>query len=201
MSNSGKYNLKIANPTQPQNNELIYKSISWKDKNNISDRTYISCRRELAPQIPKIDDIRTLRKSFDQKLCVNFNTLGVFYTVREKVMLICRDLIPKVKLSQSEPLKLKFSTDGTNIGPKLKIVNFVFTCINSSDECKASIGNFILGIFRVRNENYLDLNVCLKELFEEIKLLNEIEIKEKCYSIRKYFTADWKCLGNLFFLS
>lgn len=190
-----EFNLKITKPHQPNADiNLLHKSILWKDTNNVSDVAYNSCRKELAPQIPKIDDIRAIRKQLNNRLTVRYNQLGVFYSIREKLTLICSGL--KSVLDNSDQLNIKFSADGTNIGKKLKLINVVFTCLNHAD-CKASRGNFLLGVFRVKNENYEDLKVCLRELIEELSVIESVTIGEKTYAVKKCFVADWKCLALL----
>ena len=66
---------------------------------------------------------------------------------------------------------------------------------NEGKKCETATGNYTLGIFEVDVENYASMSVCLKELAEQIKALNEVEIAGKTFAIKKYLGGDLKFLA------
>jgi len=67
--------------------------------------------------------------------------------------------------------------------------------------CKTNKGHYILGVFEITNENYEELQVCLKEIFEELKDIEYIEFKQEKYKIEKILGGDLKFLGIVMGLS
>jgi hypothetical protein len=50
-------------------------------------------------------------------------------------------------------------------------------------------GNYTLGVFTIKKESYEELG-CVKEIFEQIDNINEIEIESKKYNIKSFFCSD-----------
>jgi hypothetical protein len=99
-----------------------------------------------------------------------------------------------LKIEPSETLKIKIATDGyQNIKSKGEnILNVTFTSINDKNYCKSRIGNFKLGLFRLIKEDHECLSKCLKEIFEQLEQISEIEINQKIYKIEYLLGGDYK---------
>ena len=89
-------------------------------------------------------------------------------------------------------IKIKLSSDGTNCGKNLFLVNFVFTILNET-RCKSKKGNYTLGIGEIE-EKYGVLQEPFGYLMDQINSLNCIVYKDNLYSISFYFGADLKFL-------
>jgi len=161
----------------------------------MSDRAYNHFRNQLDLNLPVMNEIRNYRKSLDRKYNLFKNELGVFLSVRQKLTIIFGKLIEYLKLDDNDTLKIKFSGDGTNIGKKLKVFTFTFTCINDVANCKIANGNYTLGMFEIQQENYKELSICLKEIFDEIETIDEIEVNHKSYRLKKFLGGDWKFMA------
>lgn len=79
---------------------------------------------------------------------------------------------------------------------KIKILNFTFSIIND-ENCKSAAGCYILAMFELLKENYIETKESLEIIFSEIKDINEITIDNKKYNIEKCISADLKFLANL----
>jgi len=106
-------------------------------------------------------------------------------------------IIETYEIKTNEFIKIKFCGDGTLIGRNLKVLNFGFSCLNEKRYCKTSKGHYSLGIFEIINENYDELKVCLKEVFEQISSISYVEYKGEKFKIDKTLGGDLKFLANV----
>lgn len=192
---SSKYELALREESHTSKWCQLSKVLKCKDTINLSDRAYNSLRMDLDLNLPVLNDIRDYRQGLDRKFNLFKNEQGVFLSVRQKLEIIFSKLLQFLVLEENESLKLKFSGDGTNIGKKLKLFTFAFTCINDTANCKIANGNYVLGLFEINQENYKELCICLKEIFDEIEALDEIEVANKKYKIKKFLGGDWKFMA------
>ena len=153
-NSTSKYELTIREDSQTNQMYQMSKVLKCKDTINLSDRAYNTLRLELNLNLPVLNDIRDYRQSLDRKFNLFKNDQGVFLSVRQKLEIIFSKLLPFLNLEENETIKIKFGGDGTNIGKKLKLFTFAFTCINDTANCKIANGNYVLGMFEINQENY-----------------------------------------------
>jgi hypothetical protein len=170
-----------------RNNIKVFTKI--KDDLNISDKgfAHLSKNLEEAPTLYRIKkDQERLNMMF--KNYIKSNEKGYYIDVKFKIKFVLTNLLEKIAI-ENNTIKIKYCADSTNIGRNLKLLNFNFTCLNDRN-CKASKGNYCLGMFRISKESYEECNDSLKGLISEINGLNHIEIKGIVYQIDTYFTGD-----------
>jgi hypothetical protein len=175
----------------------LFKIFRFKEEQNISDQLYINMKNNLFPNIPSIYQIKELRKTINSKFEYHYNSAGIFLNVRQKLTYITTQIIEKLNIKSDEILNIKFCGDGTLIGRNLKVLNFGFSCLNEKKYCKSSRGHYSLGIFEIMNENYDELKVCLKEIFEQISEISFIEHKGDQFRVNKVLGGDLKFLANV----
>ena len=176
----------------------IRKVIFIKDKNNISDATYSSLRKDLKLKLPSLNELKNKIRSYDQMLNILQNTKGVYLNIQEKLKL----LIPKIKNNfinkDSSILNIKFSADGAQIIKNKSILNLTFTILNEGKKAETASGNYTCGLFDISNEDYETINVCLEQIKTEINDLKELEIDGLKYKIETYIGGDLKMLAIIY---
>ena len=93
-------------------------------------------------------------------------------------------------------IKVKLSGDGTQIGKRLKIVNFTYTILNEKDLAMGEKGNYILAIIKT-TESYENLQESLSDLRNEMELLETITVNNCKYNIEYFLrgrlgVSDWR---------
>ena len=156
------------------------------------------------------------------------NKLGIYVDALQKITLACTLYLRKRRAKEPnfKPDKfiLKIACDGTNITrSRVSVLNLSFTIINDRERCKTAFGNFILGnnlflywrtfveslidlfikknykgIFQIEKENYSQLHEALKEISEELKVIENIQIEGHSYLIKKKWGGDLKSLSIIF---
>lgn len=66
------------------------------------------------------------------------------------------------------------SGDGTNIGKRLKVVNFTYTIFNEKENAMSEKWNYVLAIMKTK-EAYDNLKESLSDIKTEMAQLNETE--------------------------
>ena len=67
----------------------------------------------------------------------------------------------KGDLGEQETVRVKMSGDGTNIGKRLKVVNFTYTILNEKENAMSEKGNYVLAIIKTK-ETYDNLKESLE---------------------------------------
>ena len=98
------------------------------------------------------------------------------------------------ELRGGETLKIKISGDGTNIGKRLKVVNFTYTILNEKDIAMAEKGNYVLAVIK-GTEEYDDLRDSLEDLRKEMGNLKEVNVNGHNFEIQYFLGGDWKFLA------
>ena len=91
------------------------------------------------------------------------------------------------------------SEDGTNIGKRLKVVNFTYTILNEKENAMSEKGNYVLAIIKTK-ETYDNLKESLSVIKTEMAQLNEIDVDYVKYKIEYFIGGDWKfqaCICSL----
>jgi hypothetical protein len=97
-------------------------------------------------------------------------------------------------------IRVKLAGDGTKVGP-LTMLNFSFTLPDLGAVAKTANGNFQLGCFEIKSENYETLKVCLAEIAKNVsnmaKINNTITIDNEVYKIKFLLGGDMKFLHTV----
>ena len=95
---------------------------------------------------------------------------------------------------KEDTVKVKLSGDETQIGKRLKIVNFTYTILNENDVAMGEKGNYILAIIKT-TEGYENLQESLSDLRNEMQLLKTITVNNHNYNIEYFLGGDRKFLA------
>ena len=104
-----------------------------------------------------------------------------------------RKHVARLNLTENT-IKVKLSGDGTQIGKRLKIVNFTYTILSEKDVAMGEKGNYILAILKT-TENYESLQESLRDLRNEMQSLTNITVNNRTYNIECFLGGDWKFLA------
>lgn len=85
------------------------------------------------------------------------------------------------------------SGDGTNLGKRLKVVNFTYAILNEKENAMSEKRNYIVAIVKT-TETYENLRETLADLKTEMAQLKEIEVDNEKYKIEFFLGGDWKFL-------
>jgi hypothetical protein len=176
-------------------NEL--KALQVKDRHDISDMLYHKIRTELGLEefLPNINIIKELRISINNKFHIFSNNFGYFCCLKEKFQMILPRILKTNRNIELNNFKIKYSIDGTNVGRHVKLLNFTFTCLNE-ERCMSQSGNYTIGVFTIKKECYEEL-ACVKEIFDQIDTINEIEIESKIYNRESFFCSDHNMTSHI----
>ncbi len=101
-------------------------------------------------------------------------------------------------------IRIKLVGDGTKTGP-LTMLNFGFTLPDQGLISKTATGNYQLGIFEIKTENYETLKICLAEISRELSTMakkdNTIKINGEIYKLKFLLGGDMKFLHTVMGLS
>ena len=95
---------------------------------------------------------------------------------------------------QEEFIKIKLSLDGTIMSRTVHIINFVFGILNEKIKSITAKGNYTLGIFHIKSENYSSIYNWLTCILNEIKTLQTFSLGVEI-PVKYYFCSDWKAMA------
>ena len=162
-----------------------------KDKFNISNEAW----REISLMAKNVPNLSKMIKQINElnSLWNLTPTPGAADGVQVSFKESLRRQIERMDL-KDDTVKVKLSGDGTNIGKRLKIVNFTFTILNEKEVAMGERGNYILAIIKA-DETYENLLQSLADLRSEMTLLNKIIVNNRTYNIEYFLGGDWKFLA------
>jgi hypothetical protein len=155
------FKLSIMESREPEIFEMnsVDNCILVKDDNFLSDKKYHNVSRDLHLTSNKIVKtkyaVRKEQKRLDKRIQIHqiANTQAYFYdmqkTIKDRIHFYLQQktfekkMNPNVNLDREIVLKISF--DGTNIGKKIKVVNFTFCLINEKKKAQTASGNYTLG--------------------------------------------------------
>ena len=196
-----RFSVHIDNITyaeEKQHNEkLINQALQIKDMHNISDKAYAGIQ-QLKLDIPSLYEVRQYRLRLNTYFEVKTNSNGAYVDPQIKITKVLGYLIDnKIICSEKDILTIKLSGDGVKIGRKLKLLNVTFTCIDEGSKAKTAAGNYTLGIFKISDENYSQLELCTKEVFASLKDFTVFNHNGRAYKIKYYLGGDMKFLATV----
>ena len=160
-----------------------------KDKFNTSNEGWREFSVKDMPKLSQITKrINELNTSWNL-ICTPGEAEGVSVKFEDSL----RKQLTRIDLKENT-IKVKLSGDGTQIGKRLKIVNFTYTILNEKDLAMGEKGNYILAIIKT-TESYENLQESLSDLRNEMELLKIITVNNCKYNIEYFLGGDWKFLA------
>ena len=105
---------------------------------------------------------------------------------------------------KNKVIRIKLVGDGTKTGP-LTMLNFGFTLPDLGAMAKTAKGNYQLGCFEIKTENYETLQFCLAEIAKNLSKMSEINntitLGDEIYKIKFLLGGDMKFLHTVMGLS
>ena len=150
-----------------------------KDNFNISNEAW----REFSVKAKDMPKLSQITKRINE-LNTSWNlscTPGEAEGVQVKFEDSLRKQLTRLDLKENT-IKVKLSGDGTQIGKRLKIVNFTYTILNEKDLAMGEKRNYILAIIKT-TESYENLRESLSDLRNEMELLETITVNNCKYNI------------------
>ena len=195
---------KIHESTQEEvateKNVTLSAIVEFKDENLVSDKTYDKWQKTLAPEHPTLFRVRKERYARNQAYFKIYrNDYGNYVDCDKKICHYIKKNFDKLKIKDNT-IRVKLCGDGTNIGRKLKKLNFCFTLPDSGLFAQTAAGNYTLGIFKMQKENHVTLEKVLSEISENLTKFAEkcqIEIQGRIYDSKFSLGGDMKFLHDM----
>ena len=122
-----------------------------------------------------------------------YGTIGLQQSAKDRLHIRVRHLIevsnPDAPFLQNRTLRVKLSGDGTNVGKRLHLINFMFTDEGSS--VHSSQGNHILSVLK-EPEKYDTIKNGLADIRKEVEDLKTLEHNGMQFTVTYYLGGDLK---------
>lgn len=185
----------------------LQKVLQFKDESLTSDRNYEKSQKVLAPHQPTVSRIKKERLRQNKEINKYFtkyrNDHGSYVDCAKYISYQIKKNFEKLKI-KDETIQVKLSGDGTQVGKKIKCLNFSFTLPDSGLAAKTVRGNFTLGIFKIKKENQETLKEVLFEVsknLEEFSNKPEIFVNNNPFKVKFLLGGDMKFLHEIMGLS
>ena len=186
--------------SKKEDENVLQDILKVKDETLTSDRNYSKLRKVLAPNKPSLRKIikeRNRQKTNNNKYFKKFrNSYGTNVDAEKYISFQIKKNFGKLKIVKNT-IRVKLSGDGTHCGKRLKILNVTFTLPDSGLDAKTTRGNFTLGCFKIKKENYETLKEALGPLtinLESFSRESEIVINNVMYKVEWNLGGDKKFL-------
>ena len=135
------------------------------------------------------------KKELNSLIEISSNEKGSFCSVKTKLELIIKNLLDHNQLSlPNSKIMIKLSGDGTIIYRGNKTLVISFSILNEGKKATTATGTYVIGNFEMKKECYEEIKTSVKELNEELKNLDTINVDNKEYKVEQYLGCDWKFL-------
>jgi hypothetical protein len=197
-------NYNITNITKSEilqkESDILLETVKLKDKHLISDNTYNEFQKNVAPNNPKVGKVVKERHRQNKSYMTHYrNNYGSYVDGRKQICQKIKKNFKRLNI-EGEEIRVKLCGDGTRVGEKLKKLNLCFTLPDSGLVSKSVRGNYTLGIFKIKKENYENLSDCLKELSDNLTEFSqncEISIDDTTYKIKFLLGGDMAFLHEM----
>ncbi len=161
-----------------------------KELNNVSDRSYQAFINAGATNFASMREVKVWRNLLNTEFNLISNSMGTYVSPSEKIKYYIR-LFKKDMRTRNNHINIRLAGDGTQVGSNLSCLNFTFGFLNdvkhkSSTNPNTVTGNFALGTFWIKTEDYNDIKIALKEIFDELKGMKTIDVDGIEYSLEFY---------------
>ena len=146
----------------------IIKCLIFKEKGGLSDKKYIMAKANLDfVKMPGKNKLLSFQEKINELIELRAkNAYGVYVNASQKITTACKLFLRQER--KTDPnfnvnnFTIKISCDGTIVTrANVNILNLSFTIINDKKRCKTAFGNFILGMFKIKNYiKILKANLC-----------------------------------------
>jgi len=145
-----------------QEDLISARTLSFKDKNLISDKLYHGIAKHFKIKkykYPTLYNVKRLRKQTDAWTKNFKNQYGVYVDAKAKLFRILNEMgetktgkhtLRDLKMRR---VRIKLTGDSGNVGRYLKLLNFTFAAIDFQGS-QSFTGNYTLGIFEMKEESY-----------------------------------------------
>jgi hypothetical protein len=177
--------------------DILSESVKFKDEHLISDKSYSAFQKKLAPNNPNLYRIRKERRRQNSSYFKHYrNEYGNYVDCQKNINYQIRKNFKRLKI-EDNTIQVKLCGDSTRIGNKIKKLNLCFTLPGSGLVAKTVRGNYTLGIFKLKKENYDSIKDCLSEVTK-----NLTDFSEKAEFVFNNITYKIKFLlgGDMVFL-
>lgn len=116
----------------------------------------------------------------------------------KKIEFVCQSYVSQHGSVVNNQFILKLAGDGASLNKKgITILNFVFTLIHDREKPKSVHGNYLLGVFEIEKENYINVKRSLEDLLFELKEVqqNGIIVNKIKHDIKFILGGDLKFLS------
>ncbi len=182
----------------------IYRS---KEKSCISDSSFQSLINSGAEKCPSIRNCNYWKKILNSEFNIKTNSMGCYVSPKEKIEYYLRYFKDDIRI-RNNLVNIRLAGDGTQVGSNLSVLNFTFGFLDKmkrqdsdEDELTSKLnpnnvtGNFSLGTFIIKREDYNELKIALTEVLDELKLLKKIVVDGIEYKIEFWLGGDLKFLA------
>lgn len=164
------------------------KLIELKNKLSLTFKDYNTIRKEVCPQWPSEHFFRQAIEKLDTSVSIGMlyrNRYGCYVDSKKKIIHFIKENFENLNIKENV-IRIKLVGDGTQTGP-LTMLNFGFTLPDQSLISKTAPGNYQLGIFEIKTENYETLKICLAEILKDLSTMakkdNTIKINGEIYKL------------------
>jgi len=190
------YAMKKEELTDPITKMRIYRS---KKLSSISDKSLQSLINAGVQKGPSIRNCKDWRKILNTQFKIKTNSMGSYVSPEEKIKYYLKYFKDDMRIRNSH-INIRLAGDGTEVGSNLSVLNFTFGFLDKMKSTaqlnpNCASGNFSLGTFLIKKEDYYELKIALKEIINELKLLKTIEIDGIEYTIESWLGGDLRFLA------
>jgi len=185
---------------------LLKKLIELKDKLSLTFKDYNTIRKEVCPHWPSEHFFRQAIEKLNTSVSIGMlyrNRYGCYVDSKKKIIHFIKENFENLNIKDNV-IRIKLVGDGTKTGP-LTMLNFGFTLPDQGLISKTATGNYQLGIFEIKSENYETLKICLAEISRELSTMakkdNTIKINGEIYKLKFLLGGDMKFLHTVMGLS
>jgi len=113
----------------------------------------------------------------------------------DKDKLRLKTLAKKYPSIKDEPyIRIKLTGDGTRVSRSMHVIVIAFSILLGDENPNSPSGNDVIAMLNAE-EKYEHLSVALKDIEEEIKSTQSVNIDGHEFHIKYFFGADMKCLA------
>jgi len=195
-SGSPDCNTKISITKKSSYQERLERSSRSKDICFISDNAYSLFREinELHDELASIHNIRVYRTDLSENIPeLKSNKHGYFYDAIEKIKWHLLPLDKSGPIFKNNTIKICLRGDKT-LAKNKSLFNFCF-CLPDGPASKMASGQYTLGVYEIRVDNYKTLKEALSEIVTSLT-----DSKGKITLCGKVYSIDWHLSGDMVFM-
>jgi hypothetical protein len=161
----------------------------------MSDYGYKIFREITNLNIPPLSVIRAHLDILNSKMPkIIVDSFGKHYDTHEKIKYVLEHEIKYLNI-QNNTIRISIRGDKTICGKNESFFNFCFSLIDDEQRALSVFGQYTIGLYRLKDDNYENLSLALNKISTEMESMNrKIIVNEKTYEI------DWSIGGDMAWL-